>query len=93
MALAAGDGNERGHHADERALAGAVGAEQAEDFAFGDGEADALDGLEIAVALDDVFHGDAPGGAGRAFRRSLIRRDACVLAGAAHCFTSLLLGM
>ena len=34
MARAAGDGNERGHHADQRALACAVGAEQAEDLAL-----------------------------------------------------------
>ncbi len=53
---AAGDGDERGHHANERALAGAVGSEQAEDFAVVDGEADAFDGLESAVALDDVFN-------------------------------------
>ncbi len=33
--LAGGDRNQRGHHADERAFAGAVGAEQAEDLAFG----------------------------------------------------------
>ena len=64
MALPAGDRNERGHHADERALARAVGAEQAEDLAVGDREAHALDGFKVAVALDDVL--DRNGGvAGR----------------------------
>ena len=53
--LAAGEGNQRGHHADQRALARAVGAEQAEDLALGDREADALDGFKVAVALDDVL--------------------------------------
>ena len=36
--FARGDGDQRGHHADERALAGAVGAEQAEDLALGHAE-------------------------------------------------------
>ena len=34
--FARGDRDERGHHADERALPCAVGTEQAEDLAFGD---------------------------------------------------------
>ena len=37
-------------------FAGAVGAEQAEDFAFFDGEADAADGFDVAVALDEIFY-------------------------------------
>ncbi len=49
--LARGHGNQRGHHADERALAGAVGPEQAEDLAFGDAEVHVLDGFKSAVAL------------------------------------------
>ena len=78
----AGQRNERGHHADEGAFARAVGAEQAEDLAFGDAEADAADRLEVAVALDDVFDGDG---------RGSLRR-AGVLDGGAHCFTSRSLG-
>ena len=39
-------------------FAGAVGAEEAEDFAFVDAEADAADGFEIAVALDEIFYLD-----------------------------------
>ena len=56
--FSAGDRNECGHHADQRALPCTVGAEQTEDFAIGHGEADAFDGLEIAVTLDDVFNRD-----------------------------------
>jgi hypothetical protein len=40
---------------DSRRFSGPVGAEQAEDFAFLDKEADAADGLDVAVALDQVF--------------------------------------
>jgi len=36
-------------------FSGAVGAEEAEDFAFVDAEADATDGFEIAVTLDEIF--------------------------------------
>src|SRR6185437_7477075 len=36
------DWDERSHHADERALAGAVRSEEAEDFPLADAEADAL---------------------------------------------------
>jgi hypothetical protein len=36
--VAAGEGNQRGHHADQRAFACAVGPEQAEDFALGNRE-------------------------------------------------------
>lgn len=50
------DGDQRGHHADESAFAGAVGTEEAEDLAVGDIEGDAFNGLEVAVALDDVLH-------------------------------------
>ena len=53
---------------------------------FGDAEVHALDGFKVAVALDDVLHrdGDGPGP----------QSVSCgVLAGRAHCFTSLALGM
>ena len=59
--FARGDGNERGHHADERALAGAVGAEQTEDLALADAEVHILDGFEVAVALPDVLDGNGDG--------------------------------
>ncbi len=39
---------ERGHHADQRGLARAVGPEQAEDFSLGDAEADVVHGHELA---------------------------------------------
>ena len=56
--LAGGERDERGHHADEGALAGAVGAEKAEDFALGNRKADVLDRFEVAVALEDVVDFD-----------------------------------
>ncbi len=37
---------------DRGGFAGAVGAEETEDFAFVDAEADAADGFEFAVTLD-----------------------------------------
>jgi hypothetical protein len=37
-------------------LAGAVGAEQAEDFAFCDAEAHAAHGVHIAVVLDEIIY-------------------------------------
>jgi len=43
-------------HFDRAGLACAIGAEQAEDFAFFDVEAHATDGLDFAVALDEIFH-------------------------------------
>jgi hypothetical protein len=46
-----GRGDERGEHAQQRGLAGAVGAEQAEDLAVAHSEAQAVDGAEIAEAL------------------------------------------
>ena len=45
---------QRRHHADERRLARAVRPEQTEDLALLDAEAHALDGREVAEALDDV---------------------------------------
>ena len=45
-------GRERpGQHGEERALACAVGADQAEDLAFPELQLDAVDGLEAAEAL------------------------------------------
>ncbi len=49
---------QRGHHADERALARAVGTQQTEDFPVGNREAHVLDRLKVAVAFDDVGHLD-----------------------------------
>src|SRR6266705_800088 len=40
---------------DGAGLAGTVGSEQAEDFAFADAEADAANGLDVAVALGEIF--------------------------------------
>ena len=51
---ARGRRQQRRQHADERRLAGAVRAEQAEDLALFDGEADAVDGGEVAEPLDDL---------------------------------------
>jgi hypothetical protein len=47
---AGGRPRERAEHVDRRALAGAVEAEEPEDLAAGDGERDAADGLDLAVA-------------------------------------------
>ena len=43
---------------DGRRLAGAVGAEEAEDLARGDLEADPADGLDLAVGLAEIGNGD-----------------------------------
>ena len=56
--LPAGDRDQRRHHADERALAGAIWPQQAEDFSVGDLEGNAADRFEISVALHDVFDSD-----------------------------------
>ena len=55
------DRNQRGHHADQRALAGAIRPQQSKDLSIGDLEGDALDRLEIAIPLDDLFDGNAAG--------------------------------
>jgi hypothetical protein len=53
-ARGAGRGQRQGaEHVDRRALAGAVGAEEAEDLARRDGERHAADGLDLAVGLDE----------------------------------------
>ena len=57
---AGGGPRQRAEHVDRRALAGAVGAEEAEDLAGSDGERDAADGLDLAVGLDEVL--DLDGG-------------------------------
>ncbi len=80
---AAGDRNERGHHADQRALARAIRPQQSKDLSIGDLEGDALDRLEIAIPLDDLFNGN--GG------RRLTSLTGCTGRGL-HRFTSLLLG-
>ena len=51
---------QRAEHVDRRALAGAVGAEEAEDLARRDGERNAADGVDVAVGLDEVV--DLDGG-------------------------------
>ena len=58
---AAGGRHQRGQHADERALAGAVGSEQAEDLAALDLEADVIHRQQRAETLADAF--DVDGGA------------------------------
>ena len=56
----------RRQHADRRRLAGAVGAEQAEDLARGDGEVDALHGLDAAgIGLSQAAHLDCGPGDSR----------------------------
>jgi hypothetical protein len=59
---AGGGPGERAEHVDRRALAGAVGAEEAEDLAAGDGERHTADGLDLAVGLDERV--DLDGGRG-----------------------------
>ena len=49
---------QRGQEADGRALAGAVGPDEAEDLPLADREAQVVDGDEIAVALGEVDHLD-----------------------------------
>src|SRR6185437_113568 len=49
---------QRAEHVDRRRLAGAVGAEEAEDLAGLDLEVHAFDGFEIAEAFAEVFDGD-----------------------------------
>ena len=85
------DRDQRGHHADQRALACAVGAEQTEDLPFRDREAHAFHGFEIAVALDDVFDRDAPRGACAVQSGPASLSTVCACA--RHCFTSFAFGM
>jgi hypothetical protein len=61
---AGGGTRQRAEHVDRRALAGAVGAEEAEDLAAGDGERDAADGLDLAVGLDEGLDVDGGWGGG-----------------------------
>ena len=65
MRRARGDGQQRGHHADQRGLACAVGTQQTEDFALLHGERDVVDRGEVAILLGDVI--DHDGVAGRGF--------------------------
>ena len=64
--IAFGGREQAGEHGDGRALARAVRAEQAEDFALLHGETDAFDGHVLAIFFDQVFdfendrHGAAP---------------------------------
>ena len=52
--LARGRAEQGGEEADRRALAGAVGADEAEDLALADREVQVVDGHEFAVALGEV---------------------------------------
>ena len=54
--LVGGDG--AGQHLDQRRLAGAVVAEQADDLALVDVEVDVVERLHAAVELADVLHAD-----------------------------------
>ena len=55
----AGGGREQaGEHFDGGGFAGAVGAEEAEELARGDGEGDVIDGGEGAEAAGEVADGD-----------------------------------
>ena len=68
-------------HFDRRRLAGAVGAEEAEDLARRDGERDAVDGDEVVEALGELVHldGDLSSPLARALDprpRSRSRREA-----------------
>ena len=58
VGAAAGRLGERAEHVDRRRLAGAVGAEEAEDLAAGDVEADAAHGLDLAEGLSEVLDVD-----------------------------------
>jgi hypothetical protein len=51
---AGGGGEEAGEHLDGGGLAGAVGAEEAEELTGGDGEVDVLDGGEVAEAAGEA---------------------------------------
>ena len=62
--LAVGGGQQAGQHFHGRRLAAAVGAEEAEDLAALDGEADAVDGGEVAEADSQVVGDDHWSGAG-----------------------------
>src|SRR5882757_9833682 len=52
-----------GEHLDDGGFSAAVGAEEAEDFAFFDAEADVVDGGEVAETAHEMFGGD--GGLGK----------------------------
>src|SRR5438309_1535595 len=52
------DWNERGHHANERALACTIGTEQSKYLAGRDTEVDIVHGCELAIALHDVIDDD-----------------------------------
>jgi hypothetical protein len=56
--IAAGDRNERRHHADQRGFSGAVRAQQSENFFFLHAERNVVYRGEFAILLDDVIHFD-----------------------------------
>lgn len=56
--IAGGGGNEADDDIERSGFAGAIGAEEADYFASGDGEIDASDDLAFAEAFDEVLGGD-----------------------------------
>ena len=66
---AAVDGQEPGDAVEERRLAGAVLADEAEDLALPEFEVDAVDGVDAAEALDDSVAGKQDGRVGGSGRR------------------------
>src|SRR5581483_6878487 len=80
---AAGDLQQRGHHADQRALAGAVGSKQSENFALFYAKGNVVYGGEVAVPFGDVL--DLDGG-----RTMAVRRDEVIssFAFSDHCLRS-----
>ena len=74
-ALAAVDRQQRGEHLEHRGLAGAVGAEHAEDLAAADLEVDAVDGAQVAEGLDEAVGRDGQLGRGGGVR--VHEHDSC----------------
>src|SRR3954462_2440873 len=77
---AAGVGTyQAGDHVDQRGLAGAVRTEQAEEFAFGHGQADAAERAQRAIALGDLADlyrvQDAGSSESTPYRRAIVRSD------------------
>src|SRR5271166_2523043 len=57
--MSGSDGDQRGHHADQRGLPRPVGAEQSKDLALFHAERNVIDRGEVSVFLDDVFDFDS----------------------------------
>jgi hypothetical protein len=56
FSTARGYGNERSHHANERRLSGAIGAEESENLALLHVEGNIVNRSEVAILLNDVRH-------------------------------------